>query len=236
MSRATFMITESMLSSILRVNFDKDDIAKYLSKDHYELEEFLLRSTESKLVLADQCETLRSIVIFNYEEKFLEFIQSLWKTYQKSAQDKLNIEPDIQEIDRKVRPNEIQCLVDEFQTLLFGRENRRSSSSSNRDLRNSRTYLVFTESCLAEIEKRLKRLQHRSKEAMKQLTMSPLRDRLKAKINEFVLHELMPIKYEIDCQVELVHYDYIDEIELRQFYNTTLNLEQVKFFEYFHCY
>lgn len=78
MSNATYMITDLMLSHILR--FDLNHLSEYLSYDNVQLQEIL---QHPMLALSspneEQKNKLRSIILLSYKTKLIEVIQSLWK-------------------------------------------------------------------------------------------------------------------------------------------------------------
>lgn len=90
-----------------------------------------------------------------YKIKFLEMIQSLWKLYRRSGVDDLDIDSEIQGINRQIWPKEIQLLVEQLRAILFD-----AQSTSNLSqlpfpwVHNFYTYISFTDSCLHAIQKK----------------------------------------------------------------------------------
>lgn len=197
-----FIITESMLSTILRVNFKQ--LSEYLLKREFTLEK-------------NQDKKLQSIAILMYKIKFIELIQSLWITYRKSGVDDLQLLPEIQNIDRKVWPQAVLLLVEELQPLLFGKEdtNGHSQSQTLPKPRNYHTYLSFVDGCLHTFQKRHDQFQSCLAD---EISHRPdYNNQIQQQLMQLIEQDLLPIQIEINCHIELIHYAYKDAIYQRQY-------------------
>ena len=62
---------------------------------------------------------------------------------------------------------------------------------------------------------------------------SDYENQFQERINRFIQQELLPIKIEIDCHIELIYYEYKDELYRRQLASIILNDGQVLLFDSF---
>lgn len=221
-----FIITDSMLSTILRMNFKQ--ISEYISNKKSLFQQIQLHSSISN---KEYDTKLQSVLILTYKINFIQLIQSLWNTYRKSGVDNLQIIPEIQNIDRKIWPKEFLHLADESQTLLFPTTilDGYSQSSIQKSPKTYQFYLSFIDSCLFTLQKKRERFHTILINEIKHLP--DYHDQLKEQINITIQHDLLPIQIEIDCHMEQVHYDYKDEIYRRQ-YSSQISIEEQVFFFY----
>ena len=199
-----FIITESMLSTILRVNLKQ--LSEYLLKHVFTCEK-------------NQDEKLQTIAMLMYKIKFMELIQSLWMTYRKSGVDELQLLPELQNIDRKVWPQEVLLLVEELQTSLFGNQ------ASPPLPRTGQTYLSFVDGCLHTFQKRHDQFQSSLADEISHLPY--YNDQIQQALIQLIEKELLPIQMEINCHIELIHYAYKDALYQRQYADQISTEERV---------
>ena len=235
MSGATFIITDFMLSHIL--HFDLNSMSEYLSYTNGQFQEILQHSTvvssssSSTTSNEEQKNKLRSIILLTYKTKLIEMIQSLWKVYRQSGIDQFNIDPHIRILDRHVWPKEIQLLMNELHTLLFGTRTNTFSPFTMRYPRNAHTYLTFIDSCIHALQKK-----HDDYQNMLTADIYDIPDyenQFQERINRFIQQQLIPIKIQIDCHIELIYLEYKDELYRRQLASIILNDGQVLLFRSF---
>lgn len=226
MPRSLFILTDSMLCHILHVQLNQIDEYLY-STSNVKMQEIVFQHPKK--------EKLRKIVLLTYKIKFLRLVESLWKTYKKSGTDDLNIDPDIQTINRNIWHKEIQLLIQELRPLLFGTiRNDDLSSALIPSSRNSHTCLIFVDSCLHKLQSKLEQLQNMLKEEIVHCHRLDYNQEMKKDIHDFIEQDLQPIKIEIDCQIELIFYDYKNEIHQRELHREILvDHEQVRYYTLF---
>jgi hypothetical protein len=210
-----------MLSNILR--FDLNHIADYLSYDDNQLQQILQHPKIASNEV--QKSKLRSIILLSYKTKFIEMMQSLWKVYRQSGTDQLNLDSEIQLLDRQVWPQEVQLLLNELHPILFGTQAATFAPFTMRYPRNAYTYLKFIDSCYHALQKK-----HEDSETMLKVEIHRLPDykvHFKELIDAFIQQQLLPKQIEVDCQIELIYHEFKDEIYRRQLATVILNDSQV---------
>lgn len=219
-----FIITDFMLSGILHVDFNH--ITEYLSRDN--LEEFFQEiQSQHPMVLSNEEDKNRfeTVIKLTYRTQFLEMIQSLWKIYRQSGVDDLHINPEIENIDRKVWPREIQLLMDELRPLLFG-TTKPLRQPTTENIRHSHTYLTFVDSCFHTLQR--KHEEYHTMLVTKKYRLPEFNKHLQEQLDIFIKRELLPLQIEIDCQIELICYEYKNEIHRRKLVSHIQNTEQVR--------
>lgn len=212
-----------MLSSILHIKFNQ--ISEYVSNNKNLLQQIQLHSSTSN---QNYHQNLQTIIILTYKIKFIELIQSLWITYRKSGIDDLQIIPEIQNINRKIWPQEFLHLADKSYTLLFPTiiPDESRPSITIQKLRKYQFYLSFIDSCLSTLQKKHETF-HTSLTNEIQYLPDYSQQQLQKQINFSIQHDLLPIQIQINCHIELVHHNYKDEIYRRQYLDQIYNQEQV---------
>lgn len=116
-------------------------------------------------------------------------------------------------------------LINELHPLLFGTRANTFAPFTMRYPRNAHSYLTFIDSCFHALQKK-----HDDFQTMLTVEIHDLPNyqiQFKEPVNRFIQQELLPIQIEIDCHIELVHFEYKDEPYRRQLASIIHNDEQV---------
>ena len=204
---------EFLLSKILRIDFN--DIPYYLSKQNQSFQTKIY----SILPETKNLEKFRCIAISMYKIFAIEIFDKLWKIYQQLTMGQLQI-PSLpiqitNEIHPKICPKEILSLVKQH----YGNQYPKTKEEEEN-------------LCLKLIHDCLCLLHEKSEEYRRELRSyaCPLSDytpEMEQTIENFVQQGLIYLRSEIDCQIALFQYYYIDEILKRQYLSQHPNDPQV---------
>lgn len=226
-------MTDATLSTILRVNFNK--INEYMLKTHSS--SLTQRIYNNGSLTMDhnnnhhyhhhhRVEYLQEIVSLFYKMKFIELVQSLWLVYRRSGLDDLQINLEAQNIiNRQIWPKEIQFVFNEVQLSLFGKDIEIETLGKERQCQ---IYLNFIDEFLRTTNKKRDEFHSTLKNRIRH-HLPEYDSTVENRITQFIEREFLCLQTEINCHIELVQFDYQDQIYQQQYLAELKADEQVSF-------
>jgi hypothetical protein len=189
------------VSKLIKIDL-LDEIPNYLSKTNqsFQTKIYSIQPTTNNV------EKLRSIAILMHQIICTDMIHSLWEIYRKSGIGELDITLTVDELDKKIWPKQILSFIEQYK------------------LKDTTTTTTINDDhiCLRLVNDYLRKLKEKHEAYRQELRLqtSCLSDytaNMEECIQKFIEEELSCLRIEIDCQIALVKYSYMDRILQQQY-------------------
>lgn len=214
----SILYTELSLTQLLGINIE--EVPFYLLSTSESFRK-LMQSIESSLDTKDHIEEIRQIGIVMFQIFLLEKLYSLWITYRRSGFGILILPGHIKRLRKKIWPLQVRSRIQHLKTMANFHSNNNDADHEDHSCR------ILVDHCLKKLDEKSEEYHGILEDRIKHLTESSASS-IVCIIETFVRQRFMNQRLKYDCEIELVQYEYIDELLKYYYLNENPNEKQVK--------